>query len=359
MRVALITDTHWGVRNDSPIQHNAMKKFLDEVFFPKLKEENITTVIHAGDLVDRRKYINFVTAKRLREDFLDPLKRLNINLHIIAGNHDTFYKNTNDVNALEELIGDRERYNKVFIYYNQPFNLQLSSDDLGLFLMPWITDSNREITMNMVKETKAPIAIGHLELNGFEMYKGNINTHGDDPKLFDKFDLVLSGHFHTRSSSGNIHYLGTPVQYTWSDYNDPKGFHILDTETRELTFIENPNILFHRFMYDDLNKEMDEVIVFDADFYKNSYVKVIIKNKTNPYWFDLVIDKLEKAGVVDLQVVEDHHHLDLEQDDDIISEAEDTATILRKYIQGMNIQTDKNRIEVLLQNLYNEAVSLE
>lgn len=367
MKIALITDTHWGVRNDSPIQHDAMKKFLDEVFFPKLKEENITTVIHGGDLVDRRKYVNFVTAKRLREDFLDPLKKLDIELHIIAGNHDTFYKNTNDVNALEELIGspkadyvvDTKRYNKVYIYYKQPCTIHWNTSDPGIFLIPWITDSNRDVTMKMIKETKAPIAIGHLELNGFEMYKGNINTHGDDPKLFDKFDLVLSGHYHTRSSSGNIHYLGTPVQYTWSDYNDPKGFHVLDTETRELTFIENPDNLFHRFMYDDLNKEMDEVVVFDADKYKNCYVKVIIKNKINPYWFDLVIDKLEKSGVVDLQVVEDHHHLDLEQDDDIISEAEDTVTILRKYIHSMNVQTDKTRVENLLQNLYSEALAIE
>jgi len=357
MKIALITDTHWGVRNDSPIQHNAMKKFLDEIFFPKLEEENITTVIHGGDLVDRRKYINFVTARRLREDFLEPLKQKNISVHIIAGNHDTFYKNTNSINALDELLGDR--YPNVHTYIDKPAQLDVGGSSPHIFLIPWICDENKQITMEYINKTTAPIAIGHLELNGFEMYKGNINTHGDDPKLFDKFDLVLSGHYHTRSSSGNIHYLGTSVQYTWSDYNDPKGFHILDTETRELTFIENPDNLFHRFMYDDLNKEMDEVVVFDADKYKNCYVKVIIKNKINPYWFDLVIDKLEKSGVVDLQVVEDHHHLDLEQDDDIISEAEDTVTILRKYIHSMNVQTDKVRVENLLQNLYSEALAIE
>lgn len=355
MKIAIITDTHWGIRNDSQIQHNAMKKFLDEVFFPKLQSENITTVIHAGDLVDRRKYINFVTARRLREDFLEPLKSKNITLHLIAGNHDTFYKNTNTLNALDELLGDR--YPNVHTYIDKPAQLDPGGKYIEphIFLVPWICDDNKQITMEYINKTRAPIAIGHLELAGFEMYRGQVNEHGDDPKIFDKFDIVLSGHYHTRSTSGNITYLGTPCQYTWSDYADSKGFHILDTETRQLEFIANPHQLFHKVFYDDLNKQMDEVLLMDVDQYKDCYVKVVIKNKTNPFWFDTIIDRIEKAGVADLQVVEDHFHLDLEEDADIVNEAEDTISIIRKFIGGMNINTDRTRVEKIIQQLYSEA----
>lgn len=355
MRVALITDTHWGIRNDSPIMHNHMKKFLDEIFFPYIDGNNINTIIHLGDLVDRRKYVNYVTAKRLREDFLNPIAERDIILHIIAGNHDTFYKNTNNVNALDELIGDR--YPKVHTFIDKPAQLELASKyfEPHLFLMPWICDENRQITMEYINKTTAPIAIGHLELAGYEMHRGQINEHGDDPKIFDKFDLVLSGHYHTRSSSGNIHYLGTPVQYTWSDYGDTKGFHILDTETRSIEFIPNPNQIFHKFFYDDLNKNMDEVLVFDPEVYKNCYVKVVVKNKTNPFWFDIVIERLEKANLADLQVVEDHFNLDLEADDDIVNEAEDTMSIINKFIDSMNINTDRKRVENIIQTLYTEA----
>lgn len=355
MKIAIITDTHWGIRNDSQIQHNAMKKFLDEVFFPKLQAENITTVIHAGDLVDRRKYINFVTARRLREDFLEPLKSKNITLHLIAGNHDTFYKNTNTLNALDELLGDR--YPNVHTYIDKPAQLDPGGKYIEphIFLVPWICDDNKQITMEYINKTRAPIAIGHLELAGFEMYRGQVNEHGDDPKIFDKFDIVLSGHYHTRSTSGNITYLGTPCQYTWSDYGDTKGFHILDTEIRQLEFIANPHQLFHKVFYDDLNKQMDEVLLMDVDQYKDCYVKVVIKNKTNPFWFDTIIDRIEKAGVADLQVVEDHFHLDLEEDADIVNEAEDTISIIRKFIGGMNINTDRTRVEKIIQQLYSEA----
>lgn len=351
MRIGLITDTHWGIRNDSPIMHNQMKKFLDEIFFPTLVKNNINTVVHLGDLVDRRKYINYVTAKRLREDFLDPIAKRNIFMHIIAGNHDTFYKNTNDVNALRELIIGK--YSNIHVYDTNP--IEIFPDGNPMLLLPWICDENKQAIMDAINKSQAAIVMGHLELNGFEMHRGQVNEHGDDPKLFDKFDLVCSGHYHTRSNSSNIFYLGTPAQYTWTDYNDTKGFHILDTQTRSLEFIPNPNQLFHKFFYDDLNKNMDEVLLFDADVYTNSYVKVIVKNKINPYWFDLVIERLEKANTADLQVVDDHFHLDLEADSDIVNEAEDTMSIINKFIDSMNINTDRKRVENIIQNLYTEA----
>jgi DNA repair exonuclease SbcCD nuclease subunit len=352
VKIALITDTHWGVRNDSPIMHNQMKKFLDEVFFPTLDRDGISTVIHLGDLVDRRKYINYVTARRLREDFLKPLQQRDIDTFIIAGNHDTYYKNTNGVNSLRELIDGK--FHNVTIYDQAAGDITIK-DSSPILLMPWICDDNRQQVMKAIEASRAPIAIGHLELAGYEMYRGHVSDHGDDPKIFNKFDLVLSGHYHTRSNSGNVHYLGTPCQYIWSDYADAKGFHILDTETRSLEFIPNPNQIFHKFFYDDLNKQMDEVLVFDADQYKDCYVKIVIKNKTNPYWFDLVIERLEKSGAADLQVVEDHFHLDLEEDSDIVNEAEDTMSIVRKYISTMGINTDKKRVENIIQNLYIEA----
>lgn len=351
MKIAIITDTHWGVRNDSIIQHNHMKSFLDDVFFPRLAVEGINHIIHLGDLVDRRKYINYNTARRLREDFLDPLRNRGITMDIIAGNHDTYYKNTNELNALFELV--EGRYNNIVMHTDAT---EVKIDDSLILLLPWICDDNRQQSIDKINSTQAQIALGHLELQGFEAHRGYIHTHGDDPSIFNRFDLVCSGHYHTRSNNGNIYYLGCPVQFTWSDYNDKKGFHILDLNTRDLTFVVNPSDIFVKHFYDDLNKQNTDV---DVSKYKNCYVKVIVKNKTNPLTFDALIDRIEKVGVADLQIVEDHLNLDLTQDSEIVNQAEDTMTILRGYVDSLQMQTDKKRVETIIQNLYSEAQSIQ
>lgn len=321
------------------------------MFFPYLDEHNINFIFHLGDIVDRRKYINFVTAKNLFNDFIEPIRQKNKFLYALIGNHDTFFKNTNEVNSMDVLYGDRAG----FTYISNPIELNL---DCKILMMPWICAENYDRCMEMIKNTDAQILFGHLELQGFEMYKGQPNDHGFDPKIFDKFDMVFSGHFHHKSSRGNIHYLGAPYEMTWSDYDDPRGFHIFDTETRGLTFIQNPNRIFHKIFYNDVDMTLDDILVHDYSFYKNTIIKVVIKNKTNPHLFDVFIENLEKNGVVDLQVVEDHLNLNLEVDDDILKDAEDTLTLLSKYAS----QIDKNKSKQLttfLFELYKEALDVE
>lgn len=231
MKIALVTDTHWGVRADQQLFHDYFKKFYSEIFFPYIDKHKISTVIHLGDMVDRRKYINFNTANRLKEDFLNPLAQRNLDCHFIVGNHDSFYKNTIKLNAHRELI-----WNKYpFEIYDDPTEKMFG--DTNILLVPWICDENRQQTIDLIGSTNAQICMGHLELSGYEMYKGSIISNGDDPSLFDRFDIVCSGHYHHRSTDGHIFYLGSHAEFTWSDYEDSRGFNVFDTETRDLTFV--------------------------------------------------------------------------------------------------------------------------
>ena len=354
MKIALITDTHWGVRNDNIAFMDNSKKFLDEVFFPYLDANNIRTVVHLGDLVDRRKYINFNTATRLRIDFLDKLANRGLDVHMIAGNHDTYYKNTNSINALHELVVGKYDFN---IYDQIPREVEF--DNLTVLMLPWICDENREVCLHKIKTTPAQIVMGHLELAGFEMYRGSIVSHGDDRNLFDRFDMVLSGHYHHRSSDGSIHYLGSHAEFTWSDYDDRKGFHILDTETRNLTFVSNPYIMFYKVWYDDVTPG-HEPERLDLSYCKGKIVKVIVKNKLDPYKFDMFIDRIEKFGVLEMQIVEDHLNLSVATDEDIIDEAESTINIFKKYIDQVNSSNlNKDKLEKTIVELYNEAIAIE
>lgn len=353
MRVALITDTHYGARGDNDGFHSFFDKFYTNQFFPYLREHNIKEVIHLGDMFDRRKYINFVSLSKCRKYFFDPSKEDGIKVHAIVGNHDTSYKNTNEINSPNLLL---KEYSNI-IPYDEP--AEVTIDGLKVAFLPWICSGNYTHSMDFIESTRAQVLFGHLELAGFEMYRGAVNDHGFSGDIFSKFDLVMSGHFHHRSSRGNIHYLGCPYELTWSDWNDPKGFHIFDTDTRELTFIENRYRMFYKIHYDDSNNDMESIMDLDTDRFAGTMVKVIVHEKNNPYWFDMFIDKIEKAGVLDLQVVEDNLNLNLEDDSDIIDEAEDTLTILRKYTEQFGDRIDKSKLDNFLSTLYQEALSLE
>lgn len=354
MKIALITDQHFGARNDSKRVHDHFQKFYENVFFPEIKRRGIDTVIDLGDTFDRRKYISFTSLKRAKEMFFQPLADNGIKLHVIVGNHDSVYKNTLDVNSIDLLL---EEYENITTYV-QPEVIEM--DGTEIMLVPWICDANEEQTFVMADKTSAQILLGHLELSGYQMYKGGFIDHGISDHWLKKFELVCSGHYHHKSTTGNVNYLGCPYEMTWSDYDDTKGFHILDTLTRTIEFVPNPHTLFHKVWYDDTDLDMAGLLEQTKNFedYNGKSVKVIIKTKDNPTLFDMFIERLEKVDPLNIQVVQDHLHLDMEDDEDIIDEAEDTLTILNTYVDNLEIKNDRVDLQQLLRSLYDEALSI-
>jgi len=355
MKIAIVNDTHWGVRNDNKPIADFQARFWNEIFFPYLKENDIKTVFHLGDIVDRRKYINFVTAKRLEDEFIKPCADNGIELYVVAGNHDTFFKNTNEVNALRQLYGSSS-YTNLHLYWDEP--VELDMDGCKIMLSPWMCAENWDASVKAFQETKAQVLMGHFEITGFEMDKGHICTTGMDKNVFNKFDAVYSGHFHQPSSHGNITYLGAQYEMTWSDYDQKRGFSVFDTETREMTYVQNPLKIFHKIWYDDTDMTIEDIANLDTSLLTNTYIKVIITNKSNPYIFDLFLDRLQQAGATDIKVVDDHMNMDVVDETELIDEAQDTMTILRNYIDSIEISADKQRVEQYVQELYQEAMSL-
>lgn len=354
-KIALITDTHAGVRNDNPAFHDYQKQCYDW-FFSYIDTNTIRHVVHLGDIFDRRKYINFLSAKRCREDLLDPLEDRGIETHIIQGNHDSYYKDTHEVNALDELVVGRYRFINT---YGLPSIINI--DGLDIQIMPWITASNRAAAMDVINNPLATVMMGHLELNGFTMHKGLISDHGMDRKVFDKYDKVFSGHYHHRSTIGNVSYIGAFAEYTWHDYSDPRGFSVFDTETRNIEFIQNPYKMFRIAKYDDVANPniVEKIQGTDFSKYKNTYVKMVVINKSNPYAFDLLFDSIYKAGPLDIQVVEDVSVLMEGEDGDFVDEAEDTATILSKYVDNLTLPVESAKMKSFMLDVYQEALQVE
>lgn len=349
MKVAIITDQHFGARNDSVAFLDFFQKFYDNVFFPTLADNDIHDVLVLGDTFDRRKYVNFYALRRAKEMFFDKLAASNINVHMLAGNHDTYFKNTNNVNSPDLLLKEYDNINVI----DTPTTITVDGTDICM--MPWICPENYDASMLEMKNTRADICMGHFEIAGFSMYKGMESHDGLDTSLFDKFDLVFSGHYHHRSSNGNIHYLGNPYELTWSDHNDPRGFHLFDLETRELEFIDNPYRMFERIEYDD--KDTDPVNL-DLLEIKDMYVKLVVVNKTDYYKFDKFIQKLYNKGCHEIKIIEDMSEFN---DGEIGEEInlEDTMSVLSHYIDSIETDVDKEQVKSFMRSLYTEAVNIE
>jgi DNA repair exonuclease SbcCD nuclease subunit len=352
MKIALITDQHFGARNDSIHFLDFYEKFYSGTFFPTLDGHNINTVIILGDTFDRRKYVNFYSLNRAKRMFFDELAKRNITVHMLVGNHDTYYKNTNEVNSPELLLEDYSNLNIV----SSP--QVITVDNTDILMMPWICPENQDESFELLKTAKADICMGHFEIEGFAMYRGMKSEEGLHRDIFKRFDFTFSGHYHHKSNSGGIHYLGNPYELTWQDYGDSRGFHLFDLDSRTLDFIHNPNKIFHRIQYDDKTTDIKTISSMDLTPYKNSYVKVVVVNKTNPYVFDMFMNKLFEVGTLDISVAEDFTELEDISDDDI-DQAEDTVTILNKYVDNLKTDLDKDKLKVLLKDIYVQALNEE
>jgi DNA repair exonuclease SbcCD nuclease subunit len=234
-------------------------------------------------------------------------------------------------------------------------------DGTEILLLPWICSSNYDESMKIVRETSAQICFGHLEIQGFMMYRDGLACqNGLTPEVFSRFDVVCSGHFHHRSTMENINYLGSPYEMTWSDYNDSRGFHVFDTEKRTLTFVRNPYKLFHKIVYDDSKMSLKDVMSKDYSVYTDSYVKVIISSKNNPYVLDKLLDNLYQSNPHNVAIVDDHKNINEQSEEEIGVDAEDTLTVLRKYVSNIDISdNEKYLVKAEIDNLYHQAQNME
>jgi DNA repair exonuclease SbcCD nuclease subunit len=301
-----------------------------------------------GDTFDSRKGIDFSALTWAKDHYFDRLRDMGIEVHTIVGNHTAYYKNTNDINAIDLLLRE---YDNVKVY-SETTSIEVCG--LNVLLVPWINQENKEMTLKMINKSRAPVCMGHLELQGFKVNDYVVMDHGMDMDPFKKFEKVFSGHFHTRSTQDNISYLGNPYEIYWNDCEDTRGFHIFDTQTLETTPVNNPHRLFYKIYYTDNDYQL-----FDASELENKIVKLIVRKKTNTKKFEKFIDKLYTSNIAELKIVENFEFngwYDKELDGDY--ESEDTMSILNKYIEESEINLDKSIIQKMMSEVYQEACEL-
>ena len=347
MKIAIITDQHFGARKNSKLFHDYFLKFYEDIFFPTLIKEGITTIVDMGDTFDSRKGVDFVSLEWAKNNYFDKLEELGITVHTIIGNHTAYYKNTNDLSGVNLFLRE---YDNVKIYSEAE---EVKIDKTKFLFVPWINPENRDKTFELIEESDSPCVMGHLELNGFMATRGHFMEHGMDSHVFDKFDRVFTGHYHMRSNKDNIFYLGNPYEMYWNDVNDRnRGFHLFDTDTLVHTPVNNPYQLFHNIYYEDTPHQMLDITKYDKKI-----VKVIVRKKSDPKQFEKYIDKLYSSNLAELKILENFDFTEGEEFE--ADESEDTISLLNRYIQESEVDLDKSVITEILQDVYKEACEVE
>lgn len=355
MRVFLLTDTHFGIKKNSEVFLEYQAKCFRDVILPKIKEYNPDKIIHLGDVFDERKSINVNTLNFVYENIFDHLKEYR--LDIIVGNHDCAFKNTNSINSPSLLL---ENYDNVRVYS------EVEEVD-GILYIPWINSSNEKSTKEKIKNSECNIALGHLELNGYVMHSGVLCECGHNPDILHKFDLVLSGHFHTKNAKNNVFYLGSPWDIMFTDMSVVKSFHTLNTDTLELDAFENPNKIFTRLFYNDYERNsFEEVFPDEATIQavQNTFLRVFVTNKSNPVWYEKFRELIYECGAASVIFEEEDIStppIKTNSSSDI-SLKQDTLSIIKTaindYEQLFPNEDKKKKAESILTETYLKALQL-
>jgi len=358
MRIAIINDTHFGCKNS--LQHflDYQQDFIDNTLFPYCEKHGIKNILHLGDLFDNRKHITIRALNFTRTSFFEKLRTRGMTMDILPGNHDTSYKNTNNLCTLVEVL---QHYEDCIRVHMDPVILKY--DDFPVALVPWMAADNKQKCLDFIASANASVIVGHFELAGFK-YIGNSNvkSEGHSRDIFAKYDMVLSGHYHSKSTGGNVTYLGAQYQFNWSDVDDLKYFHILDTSTRELTPVENPTRIYNKFYYDDSNATTVADLI-DPNLHsectiRNKYVRIIVQNKKDFHLFDLFIERIKSFDPYDLSIVENYETVATSSDS--TETIEDTATLIDNYVDKvLETNLNKDRIKKILHQLHTEAMALD
>lgn len=337
--VAIITDTHFGVKNNSTYFLDMMESYYFDYFIPTIKSFGLNHIWHLGDFFENRKVIGVQTFNLIKK-ILDEIEKEHIGLTVIKGNHDMFFNNTNKVSSIDPLFS---RYSNIKIVHECE---EIDFFGKKVMFLSWISPESRDRVNGRILETKCDVLCGHLKINNFEVIRGVVCETGMDQSMFDKFDRVLSGHFHVRSTNGRINYLGNPYQTTWGEAHDKKGFHVYDVVNDALRFVQNPSENYVIIRYED-----DES--FDFDKFRNKIVRVYF-DEYDPEKFESFVDKLEK--VCYSYVIDDVRETQIEDHESYC--ISDTTTLIKEWIDSMVVESrvDRKLLDEIVFSIYRESI---
>jgi DNA repair exonuclease SbcCD nuclease subunit len=340
MKIAIITDTHFGARKNSKYFMGVQREFYEDVFFPFLVEHEIDTIVHLGDFFDNRTSINFSVLRHANNTFITPIVENGMKLHLLMGNHDSHYNSSGELVNTKLLFGNIPN---IVVYDEMK---EVLFDGMKFLMVPWIFPDQMKEAIETIRLFPADVCCGHFEMLGVPQEGNNISKSGIETGIFSHFSNVFSGHYHKPSE----YYVGSPYQTKWSEVEDNKRFIVFDTDTGEAVSHYNPNRVFYELEYPN---DVDNI---DLSEYNNKIVRIRVKSKDDIAHYETFIKSLEDSGAHSIDVKEEYLYMDVIRKYNI-DDSLDTLAILKTTINENPEFSDGDKIVLcsIAEKLYQKA----
>lgn len=336
-KIGIFTDIHWGKSRDNVKKLKNASEFIDK-FINEMLKAKVKTVFFLGDWYDHRNSVNVNTGYTAYNSIKKLCKHFKV--FMILGNHDTYYKHSVEVNSIKPY----ESLNNLTIISK---TTECDVNGKKILLCPWGFNILKH------KDKEYDYLFGHFEPNGANliatapMIMQNSTYNMND--LCTLAPIVFSGHYHVQKSypteKGTYISVGCPLELDWGDYQNKKGFYIIDIAKNERELIENDFSPQHiKYYWSRLKKGEQEL---SEELIKNNYVKIIIDDK---YKYEDIMRIMEAVQNLDPISAEPEFIFSINKD--LLSDVDMQSTVklkntkleyIIKYIEKM--RTDEGFIE--------------
>lgn len=338
MRAIICGDLHIGIKSDSNFINYQIKEFNKIIDYTL--NSSVKNIIFLGDIFHTRQHIDIHILHKVLRCF----ERLeDLNVYLLAGNHDVYYKNNNSINSLSIIF---KKYNFNII---DEYPKEIIIDDVRCFFVPWINKNNYTECLDHIKKSSAKYCFGHFAINNFHLVSGIKETNGLKQSLFKKFVKTFSGHFHLKDDQNNISFVGSFCSLDWNDYSDKKRIMKIDTVKGINKSVFLTDNIFEKLFVNDYKK-------IDITYYKNKILKIYIEKKLTPKGLS-VIDNLKEnalfSEIIDNTIL-------LEKINENIKN-EDFLLLLDEVLKEQDNIDDnyKKEVKKYLKKLYNQTLQGE
>lgn len=338
MKYAIITDIHFGVHCDQTSFVNYQKDYFKQ-FWEYIDENEVGGIIFCGDFFHTRKAIDIEVLYLAKDMWWKPLSnRRHLKCYHIVGNHDVYYKNTNETNSIRIFTS---KLDNVVLIENKPLQVN------NMLFIPWINNENLESIVQALDTSNADIVLGHFELslNNEPYYKNQL-----DVSLLERFKLTISGHIHnpftkTFNNGNTFKYIGSPYETSWNEYGiEDRGFYVLDGF--DLKLIKN-NKPIH-FIRNIKDVAIDNNTIQNLPEY--ACLRVLIPTDYDSLKREMDVSKISKLPLRSIKfIIEDVDNVHLSSIVDSHLTMNNLNAIVREYICNSNSQLDK---ETLLEKFF-------